>query len=123
MLNSLTPKQKLNSGFGLIVLLMLVVNIISYYLLSRDSELGDEIASDDVPGTIYYMALIDESGDMQSNVLEYLIGESDEIESFEANYEEFKQAFATLKPLESATASDREKMKTIENLGKPIPKQ
>jgi len=110
-------KQKLFFGFGIILALMILANLITYSLLIVDDRLAKEIANDDVPGTIYYMALVDESGDMQSNVLEYLTGESDEIEAFEENYQEFSEFLALLTPLESNKDSDVAKMRRIKELG------
>ena len=44
----------------------------------------------EVPKATLTLSLIDELGDMNSNVLEYASGESDEVEQFHANKTEFE---------------------------------
>lgn len=65
---------------------------------------------------ILYLQVLDEVGDMQSNLLEYLTGKIDEVENFDKNYQEFQGFYNQLKPLESANQKDRDKMAKIKKI-------
>lgn len=83
---------------------------------SNVKVIAEEVEKDDVPGVILYLQVLDEIGDMQTNVLGYISGEIGEQANFEANYKEFKAYFAKLRPLESGTQKDRDKMAEIEEI-------
>ena len=110
----LSISQLIYAGFLALIAIMVTISILVWNSNSVIMETSNEIKNDDVPGVILYLQLLDELGDMQSNVLEYLTGEEDEKHDFEENHQEFKTYFNQLKPLESATAADRSKMATIE---------
>ncbi len=118
LFNKISLKGRLFLGFGSLIILMLIANIVSYSLLAKGSDIAEEIKNDDVPGTILYLQLLDEFGAMQSNALKYLVGEADEVEAFDDNYHEFQIFLSQLIPLESAQSSNVSKMKEIENLAK-----
>ncbi|EPJ46073.1 MAG: hypothetical protein OFPII_22900 [Osedax symbiont Rs1] len=113
---NITISEKLYGGFGVIILLMLCISIFTLFRIDQISTISDEIGSDDLPGVILYLHVLDEVGDMQSNVLEYMTGETDEIENFEENYKEFNNYYSQLKPLESVSQKDRDKMANIKSL-------
>ncbi len=105
---------RLALGFSSTVLLLVIISSVVLFLNGTNKKSAEEIVKDDVPGTIYYLQLIDELGDMQSNVYEYIMGEDDEDEGFEANYKEFFSFYKKLKPLEYTKMSDQDKMDEIE---------
>jgi len=109
-------QQLLYLGFGTVIALMMLNATLVWLEQQKAQDVALEVEGDDVPGVILYLQVMDEIGDMQSNVLEYLTGEVDETADFENNYREFSHYFEKLVPLESATPGDREKMDQIRNL-------
>ncbi|MCG8335805.1 MAG: HAMP domain-containing methyl-accepting chemotaxis protein [Proteobacteria bacterium] len=116
MLKKAKIRTQLTIGFGIILLLMATSSIVVFKLSSDISVIATEVETDDVPGVILYLQVLDEMGDMQSNVLEYMTGEADEKEEFYENYQEFTTYFNELRLLESASQADVEKMNTIERM-------
>lgn len=57
---------------------------------------------------------LEEIGDMNSNVLEFLLGETDEKEDFDANTAEFREFFAGLREVEQGS---KEKITVMDNIG------
>ena len=109
-----TIAHRLYAGFASIIIIMFIVSATMWSQNSAIQAISSEVENDDVPGVIMYLQVLDELGDMQSNVLEYLSGETDEIENFDANYAKFQEYFKLLYALESAKQSDRDKMAKIE---------
>ncbi|AGH81635.1 methyl-accepting chemotaxis sensory transducer with Pas/Pac sensor [Psychromonas sp. CNPT3] len=109
----LSISQLIYAGFSVLILTMismsLYVNQSSKDILTTTSVIKD----DDVPSVILYLQLLDEIGDMQSNALEYLTGEAEEVSEFDDNYKEFTDYLKELIPLESSNSEDREKMALI----------
>jgi methyl-accepting chemotaxis protein len=108
--------QALYLGFSIIIITTLVLAFIVWSLVNKSASVSAEIASDDVPGVLAYLNVLDEMGDLQTNALEYLNGEAGESESFKENAEEFRYYYSVLRPLESGKASDIEKMDKIQAL-------
>ncbi len=108
--------QLLYFGFSIVIGLMILSSTLVWVQQTASTRIAEEVKTDDVPGAILYLQVMDEIGDMQTNVLEYLTGEADEVKDFEANYQEFTVFFNQLVPLESAKESDRQKMETIRSL-------
>ena len=110
----LNLRKKFLLSFLSIIFLMLVTAVVSLWLEDKARKIAQEIELDDVPGTVLYLNLIDEKGDMVLNVLEYLTGETSEKSKFEENYQAFNRHLNKLIPLESSRPSDHEKMRQIE---------
>lgn len=110
-----TIAQRLYAGFSSIIIIMFVVSGIIWSQNNTIQKIAKEVKTDDVPGVIQYLHVLQYLGDMQSNVLEYLSGETDEVVIFKTNYAAFQDEFKELYKLESAKQSDRDKMATIEN--------
>ena len=113
----MTLKGRLFIGFGCLIALMVIGNLISFMFLSESNQVSHKIAEEDVPSAVLYMQLLDEAGDMQASALEYLTGETDELEKFDDNYHEYKEQLALLTSLGAAIASERDKLKEIGDLG------
>lgn len=109
-------QKKLYLAFASLLGLMLLSNIIIWYKISSANQIAHEVGTDDVPGAVLYMQLVDEMGDVQTNVLEYILGEEEKRGEFEEDYQEFKSYLKQLKPLESSSAQNRKKMAKIESL-------
>ncbi|GAA0813602.1 methyl-accepting chemotaxis protein [Colwellia asteriadis] len=112
----LTISQRLYAGFAIVILLMLTISTVIWLKSQKIQQIVDEVQSDDIPGVILYLQVLDEVGDMQSSMLEYLTGEVNEVKVFNESYAEFNTQFEKLKLIESAKATDREKMAKIKNL-------
>ena len=112
----MTLSQRIYAGFGIVIFLMLIVSLTIWIKSSNIQKVVFEVQSDDIPGVILYLQVLDEVGDMQSNLLEYLTGEIDEVENFDKNYQEFQGFYNQLKPLESANQKDRDKMAKIKEI-------
>lgn len=108
--------QLLYLGFSIIIGLMILSSLLVWTQQQKSTVIAEEVKNDDVPGAIYYLQVMDEIGDMQSNVLEYMTGETEETADFEENYREFYEFFDLLVILESSKESDRQKMARIKQL-------
>ena len=111
---TLTIGKKIGLAFSVILSLIITMGISVYVLNSGIKLTSEEITRDDVPGVILYLQILDEIGDMHSNVLEYSTGEIDEIDEFYENNKEFKYYLSQLAPLESNTQIEIDKIKKIE---------
>ncbi|TLX46695.1 methyl-accepting chemotaxis protein [Pseudoalteromonas phenolica] len=108
--------QRLYLSFGAVVALMVISSAITWLRVSELSEVATEVKTDDVPGAIYYLQLMDEIGDMHASLLDYTAGQEQKKNDFYDDYKEFNEFFVKLRPLESAKQSDREKMAKIEEI-------
>lgn len=113
---NLTIAQRLYAGFGIVIVLMILISVTIWIKSNQIRVISIEVENDDVPGAILYLQVLDEVGDMQSSVLEYMTGETDEVANFENNYSQFNKYFNQLKPLESAKQSDIDKMSNIKRM-------
>ncbi|SMO92559.1 methyl-accepting chemotaxis protein [Saccharicrinis carchari] len=107
-------KNQLFLGFGTLILFLLVVVISILILNTKSIKYANETSTDDVPGAIHCLFILDEINDMNSNTLEYLSGEDDESIAFEENYKEFLDYYSILYKLESANAKDKANMDLID---------
>jgi len=120
---SLTIGKKISLAFSAILLLIITMGVTVYSLNSSIQISSEDIGNDDVPGVILYLQILDEIGDMHSNVVEYSTGELDEVNDFYENYKEFQGYLAQLKPLESDTQNNIDKIEKIESLVNQYVKQ
>lgn len=70
--------------FAVFVIVQIVVGL-------RVSESSEEVTTRDVPVALNTLAMLEELGDMNSNLLEYVLGESEEKQEYYANREEFER--------------------------------
>lgn len=80
-----------------ITVLVIVIAFSSYLLSIRTEENTQIVAQSDIPSAILSVSMLDEIGDMNANVLEYVLGEAEERQEFEDNYLEFTLFFSQLK--------------------------
>jgi signal transduction histidine kinase/CheY-like chemotaxis protein/methyl-accepting chemotaxis protein len=111
----MTIGRKLGAGFAFLQAMFIMVGVIVYTLNAQVLNQAIAVSQDDVPGAILSLSLLDEIGDMNANVLEYLTGEADKKADFEGNRQEFLTFFEALKEVE--TKPDEIKvMQSIERL-------
>ncbi|HBE70539.1 MAG TPA: hypothetical protein DDW52_20530 [Planctomycetaceae bacterium] len=85
------------------VAILVPLMLLAFSAFSRTNEIvgkAHDVRIDDVPGSILYLEMLDEIGDLQSNVHDYLAGEEDEIEDYQANYEELTAFLDRVRKLE-----------------------
>ncbi|KZN60219.1 hypothetical protein N473_24885 [Pseudoalteromonas luteoviolacea CPMOR-1] len=115
--------QKLYLSFASVVSLMFISSVIIWTTSQTLTDTQTEIETDDVPGVIYYMQLNTTLAEIETNLLSYLAGEESSKHEFHKAHERFHVVLSDLKPLESATISDRDKMQKIADLSQAIKSQ
>ncbi len=104
MLNKLSIKNKIIIAMFTMGVLFLIIAV-SVQVKNRAIEgYAISVGSYDIPEAILSLALLDELGDMNSNVLEFITGEAEEKEDFRANHTEFITFFEELKQLQTVDA-------------------
>ncbi len=101
MIGKLSIKNKIILAMCTMGILLFVIAV-SVQIKNRTIEsyaLG--VGKADIPESILSLSMLDELGDMNSNVLEYITGEAEEKEDFQANHTEFVTFFEQLKQLNS----------------------
>ena len=113
---SLNISQKLYAGFGAIIGLMVLVAVLLWNRSNYITYIAHEVSSDNVPGVLLYLQVLDAVSDMQANVLEYLAGETGEEQTFRENYQKLSGLFEQLRVLESDNKEERDKLALINQL-------
>ncbi|WP_245688453.1 hypothetical protein [Vibrio sonorensis] len=95
---------------------LLFVIAVSVQLKNRTIEgYAIGVGKEEIPKVTMALSMLDELGDMNSNVLEFITGEIEEKEDFTANYTEFVTFFENLRQLDSV---DRVLIRQIDDLSK-----
>ena len=81
--------SRVNLILGLISAVLLVFSSTVIYLSSQISSATDRVGGYDLPEALNTLAMLEELGDMNSNLLEYLLGEEEEQQEYFSNYDEF----------------------------------
>jgi methyl-accepting chemotaxis protein len=101
MIGKLSIKNKIILAMLTMGLLLLIIAI-SVQAKNRTIEgYAISVGQADVPEAVLSLSMLDELGDMNSNVLEFITGEAEEKDDFIANYTEFVSFFEQLKQLNS----------------------
>lgn len=114
MLMNMRLSHALYSGFAVIIVTTLILTFVIWSFVDRSAFLSHEIEKDDVPGVIAYTEVLNEINEMHASLLRYLNGNFDSLNDFQKNASEYQKNFLILRPLESRSADDIEKMKRIE---------
>lgn len=80
-----------------ISLLVLLLSASNYFMNTRVKQDTTDVSTYDIPKAIAAINMLDEIGDMNSNILEYALGEVDERNDFDRNQEEFLLYLSNLK--------------------------
>ncbi len=108
-----TIGSKVTASMVAITILVLILSAFSYLMNTRVREDTSTVSSSDIPSALLSISMLDEIGDMNANVLEYVLGESDEREDFERNRNEFIQFMHKLK---QAAVFNQRRVQEIEAL-------
>ncbi|WP_394125744.1 methyl-accepting chemotaxis protein [Vibrio hepatarius] len=101
MIGKLSIKNKIIVAMCTMGILLLVIAV-SVQLKNRTIETyAISVGQEEIPKVILSLSMLDELGDMNSNVLEFITGEAEEKVDFLENYTEFVTFFESLKQLES----------------------
>jgi signal transduction histidine kinase len=88
-----TKHQSIATRINLILagisVVILVFSVTIIYLSSQISSATDRVANYDLPEALNTLAMLEELGDMNSNLLEYLLGEEEEQQEYFGNFDEF----------------------------------
>ncbi|PMK10303.1 methyl-accepting chemotaxis protein [Vibrio splendidus] len=112
----LSVRKKLYLGFGsILAVLIMLVGIVWVEVINAHKS-ADEIRLDDVPGTVTYLVLIDEAGDVYRDALGSIVRVDNALNDYRTNKNEFAQAIAEAKRLESRGSEDHRRIQRIEDL-------
>ncbi|MCE2595693.1 methyl-accepting chemotaxis protein [Motilimonas cestriensis] len=114
---NLKVSQSLYLAFGAILLMMVGMSVVAWYKVDHASKIADNIATDDVPGAMIGLRMLNLLSQMELTAFEYLSGETEEAEVYKELRNEFDPLFEQLSQLESDTEANRTKMV---NMGKII---
>ncbi|QTA91419.1 methyl-accepting chemotaxis protein [Desulfonema magnum] len=98
----MTIAKKLGLNSFVYIMLFVIMSIIISRYNDDVTRNAIGIEKDDLPGAIYSLAMLKQVGDMNSNLLEYLLGEADERKEFDENHKQFKAFFDKIRPLETS---------------------
>ncbi|PKG83803.1 hypothetical protein CXF85_09905 [Colwellia sp. 75C3] len=80
---------RINIILAFISVVILVFSLTVIYLSSQISNATERVADYDLPEALNTLAMLEELGDMNSNLLEYLLGEEEEQQEYFSNFDEF----------------------------------
>ena len=104
-------------GISLIIVLVISFTFSAIYINNLNLIESEKITSEDYPDSVNALSMLEELGDIHSNLVEYLAGETDEKEEFFSNIEEFNAFFLQMKKRE-ADPNIQFEIKRIESLSK-----
>jgi methyl-accepting chemotaxis protein len=112
----LSVRKKLYAGFGSILAVLVTLVTIVWFEVIDAHKSADEIRMDDVPGTVTYLVLIDEAGDVYRDALGAITQVDNALNDYRTNKSEFAQAIEQAKRLESRGSEDHRRILRIEEL-------
>ncbi|MCG9692249.1 methyl-accepting chemotaxis protein [Vibrio sp. Isolate22] len=112
----LSVRKKLYAGFGSILAVLVTLVTIVWFEVIDAHKSADEIRMDDVPGTVTYLVLIDEAGDVYRDALGAITQVDNALNDYRSNKSEFAQAIEQAKRLESRGSEDHRRILRIEKL-------
>lgn len=80
--------SRINLILGFISVVILTFSFTVIYLSSKINTATEQVADYDLPEALNSLAMLEELGDMNSNLLEYLLGEEEEQQEYFNNYAE-----------------------------------
>ncbi|WP_206078137.1 methyl-accepting chemotaxis protein [Pseudoalteromonas phenolica] len=103
MFKNLTIRNKIILAMFTMGLLLLVIAASVQIKNGSIEAFAVNVGKENIPEAIYSLNMLDELGDMNSNVLEYIAGEKDESEDFRSNYSEFLSYLEDLRQLDTVS--------------------
>ncbi len=107
--------SKIGTALLLIVSLILLVALVDRYFNGEINATTEELHTDILPRSILSLSILDEIGDMNANILEYLSGEEEEKEDFTANLKELEGMLALMQELPRADADGIHRIEQLVN--------
>ena len=86
------------------------MSVIAWYKVDHATDIANDIATDDVPGAIIGLRMLNLLSQMELAAFEYLSGETEEVDVYKDLRQEFDPLFDQLSLLESDTVENRQKM-------------
>jgi signal transduction histidine kinase len=80
---------RINLILGSISIVILIFSLTVIYLSTQINSATKKVVQYDLPEALNTLAMLEELGDMNSNLLEYLLGEEEEEQEYFGNYDEF----------------------------------
>ncbi|MFO6423410.1 ATP-binding protein [Motilimonas sp. KMU-193] len=109
----------LNTIGGKVALAMFAISLLviiqassSYFLNTRVQADTTIVGRSDIPEALSSINMLDELGDLNSNILEYTLGESDEKEDFDLNVTSFREYLQQLRRANDAEIAQGGKVNT-----------
>ena len=87
-MKKLSITTRLNSIFILVIIVTTVVSGLLFWLSNKVQKSTKEILKQEVPIALNTLSMLEELGDLNSNLLEYVLGEGEEKQEFLINYHE-----------------------------------
>lgn len=113
MFKNLSIRNKIVFAMMTMGLVLLAMAVSVQLKNSIIENLAAQVGKTEIPKSILSLNMLDELGDMNSNILEYVAGEADEREGFRSNYNEFQGFFEKLREIPGI---DHNKIRKIEEL-------
>ncbi|RTZ15598.1 methyl-accepting chemotaxis protein [Vibrio aquaticus] len=112
----LSVRKKLYAGFGCVLAIMTTMAATIWIEVIQSHNVAEEIRTDDVPEVVGYLILIDEAGDVYRDATGSITGVPGAINDYRANKQEFADAIAVVKKLETPGGEDFRRVEQIEKL-------
>jgi len=90
-------------GISLIIVLVISFTFSAIYINNLNLIESEKITSQEYPDSVNALSMLEELGDMNSNLVEYLAGETEEKDEFFENVKEFNSFFEKMKQTEKDT--------------------
>ncbi|MDP2560789.1 sensor histidine kinase [Psychrobium sp. 1_MG-2023] len=114
-------RQSISSRINIVLVLIsvsvLIFSLTVIVLVNQIKNATKEVTTHDMPAALNTLAMLEELGDMNSNLLEYVLGEPEEKQEYFGNYDEFNR-FKELIPTEIAQYNDIKRVTRIVNAHK-----
>ncbi|MEF1290838.1 methyl-accepting chemotaxis protein [Vibrio sp. M260118] len=110
----LSVRKKLYAGFGCVLAIMTVMAGLIWLEVSQSLDIATEIKDDDVPELVGYLVLADQAADVYRDATGSIIGTPGSLEAYERNKQEFTDAIAVVKNLETPGGEDYQRIEQVE---------
>lgn len=112
----LSVRKKLYAGFGGIVLIMGAMVTMIWLEVMGSYRVAEELRSDDVPESMYYLFLIDDTGDVFRDAMGMVNGVAGAASDYQSSKAEFANTLENVKKLETPGKEDYRNLLEIEKL-------
>ncbi|MDC5703884.1 methyl-accepting chemotaxis protein [Vibrio europaeus] len=109
-------RKKLYAGFGCVLAIMTIMAGTIWSEVTQSHDVASEIRNDDVPEVVGYLILIDEAGDVYRDATGAITGVASALGDYQRNKQEFWDAIAAVKKLETPGGADYQRIEQIERL-------